>query len=221
MKLSALSHLVQASLWPCDTIFRNRSFVNIGSGNGLLPDGTKPLPEPMLTRDCWYPSQCNVKICSKYAGKNFHSKLSFLKIFMHMPGANELKTHVQFPYDFRLNLNFELISWGFGKFPIVMSLWACMNMSTILILYPCFQYWSWYRRQGRVSEYLVGNFYWYLTSRIQIFLYPQLQWSWKGGILVSPCPSVRLWTHCIFNNTRWIHFIFAHLIKQLQKVCRV
>ena len=23
--------------------------VNIGSGNGLLPDGTKPLPEPMLT----------------------------------------------------------------------------------------------------------------------------------------------------------------------------
>ena len=25
------------------------SFVNIGLGNGLLPDGTKPLPEPMLT----------------------------------------------------------------------------------------------------------------------------------------------------------------------------
>ena len=23
--------------------------VNNGSGNGLLPDGTKPLPEPMLT----------------------------------------------------------------------------------------------------------------------------------------------------------------------------
>ena len=23
--------------------------VNIGSGNGLLPDGTKPLSEPMLT----------------------------------------------------------------------------------------------------------------------------------------------------------------------------
>ena len=23
--------------------------VNIGSGNGLLPDDTKPLPEPMLT----------------------------------------------------------------------------------------------------------------------------------------------------------------------------
>ena len=24
-------------------------WVNIDSGNGLLPDGTKPLPEPMLT----------------------------------------------------------------------------------------------------------------------------------------------------------------------------
>ena len=23
-------------------------YANIGSGNGLLPDGTKPLPEPML-----------------------------------------------------------------------------------------------------------------------------------------------------------------------------
>ena len=24
-------------------------WVNIGSGNGLVPDGTKPLPEPMFT----------------------------------------------------------------------------------------------------------------------------------------------------------------------------
>ena len=26
-------------------------WVNIGSGNGLLPDGTKPLPEQMLTSE--------------------------------------------------------------------------------------------------------------------------------------------------------------------------
>ena len=42
---------------------------------------------------------------------------------------------------------------------------------------------------------------------------------------LSVCSSVHLWTEscplCIFNNTRRIHFIFAHLIKQLQKVCRV
>ena len=35
------------------------SWVNIGSGNGLLPDGTKPLPGPMLIShphqwDMWY-----------------------------------------------------------------------------------------------------------------------------------------------------------------------
>ena len=29
--------------------YREKPQVNIGSGNGLLPDGTKPLPEPMLT----------------------------------------------------------------------------------------------------------------------------------------------------------------------------
>ena len=31
------------------TLYGYIIWVNIGSGNGLLPDGTKPLPEPMLT----------------------------------------------------------------------------------------------------------------------------------------------------------------------------
>ena len=30
-------------------------WVNIGPGNGLLPDGTKPLPEPMLTYHLYGP----------------------------------------------------------------------------------------------------------------------------------------------------------------------
>ena len=30
-------------------------WVNIGSGNGFLPDGTKPIPEPMLTDHQWSP----------------------------------------------------------------------------------------------------------------------------------------------------------------------
>ena len=38
------------SLWPSDAInLVLEIWVNIGSGNGLLPDDTKPLPEPMLT----------------------------------------------------------------------------------------------------------------------------------------------------------------------------
>ena len=35
-------------LWPSDAIW-GHIWVNIGSGIGLLPDGTKPLPKPMLT----------------------------------------------------------------------------------------------------------------------------------------------------------------------------
>ena len=61
------------------------------------------------------------------------------------------------------------------------------------------------------------------NSLISIGL-PTLQRSWKGGKLISPCPPARLWTEscppCIFNNTHRILFIFTHLIKKPQKVCR-
>ena len=44
-----------ASLTHCDpeTPFGDKDRVNIGSGNGLLPDGTKALPHPMLTGHSW------------------------------------------------------------------------------------------------------------------------------------------------------------------------
>ena len=65
----------------------------------------------------------------------------------------------------------------------------------------------------------ISYFITYVIGYASNSLYPPLQRSWKGGILVSPCPSVRLWTEscplCIFNNTHRIHFIFTHLIKQL------
>ena len=41
--------------WPCDAIWQQEFWVNIGSGNGLFPDGTKPLPKPMLTDHQWSP----------------------------------------------------------------------------------------------------------------------------------------------------------------------
>ena len=38
------------SLWPIDAIWQAKwIWVNIRSGNGLLPDGTKPLSKPMMT----------------------------------------------------------------------------------------------------------------------------------------------------------------------------
>ena len=41
--------------WPCYAIGQQKFCVNIGSGNGLLLDGTKPLPQPMLTDHQWSP----------------------------------------------------------------------------------------------------------------------------------------------------------------------
>ena len=38
------------SLWPKWRLMATYC-VNIVSGNGLLPDGTKPLPEPIMTND--------------------------------------------------------------------------------------------------------------------------------------------------------------------------
>ena len=51
----SLSFLIIDSLCPSDTIWRQEIWVNIGSGNGLLPDGTKPLPKPKLTDHQWNP----------------------------------------------------------------------------------------------------------------------------------------------------------------------
>ena len=35
--------------------------VNIGSGNGLVPDGTKPLPEPMQSHRMGHGQRLNLK----------------------------------------------------------------------------------------------------------------------------------------------------------------
>ena len=59
------------------------------------------------------------------------------------------------------------------------------------------------------------------------FLYPPLNKVEGGytGFTLSVSLSVHLWTEsfllCIFYNTQWIHLIFTHLIKQLQKVCHM
>ena len=48
---------------------------------------------------------------------------------------------------------------------------------------------------------------------------------WFHSVRPSVCPSVRLsripCPLCSTYSFGWIHFIFIHLIKQLQKVCRV
>ena len=79
------------------------TWVNIGSGDGLLPDGTNPLSEPMLTDNQrspvtfilrqFYKSCLNyhavTKIHLKITYLKFHSNQHFIQIKLtHPPGQN-------------------------------------------------------------------------------------------------------------------------------------
>ena len=71
--------------------------VNTGSGNGLLPDGTKPLPEPMLTDHQWSPvtfilGQFHKRCYNHQSLTKICLKITYLKFHSNFPGANEL-TH--------------------------------------------------------------------------------------------------------------------------------
>ena len=55
-----------------------------------------------------------------------------------------------------------------------------------------------------------------------VSLYPPLQRSWKGGILVSPCPSVRLWTESLrsVSSTILIGSIsYLHILSSTFRRC--
>ena len=64
-------------------------FVPDCSGNGLLPDGTKLLPEPMLTDPQWSPVTFILGQFHKRC-LNHQSPKSVWKFHWNLPGANEL-----------------------------------------------------------------------------------------------------------------------------------
>ena len=69
-------------------------WVNIGSGNGLLPDGTKPLPEqnvdlPSVRSIGIYLSTILQKILQPSMTK-ISWKIIFLQFILNLSGANEL-----------------------------------------------------------------------------------------------------------------------------------
>ena len=70
-------------------------WVNISSGNGLLPDGTKPLPEPMLTDH--QSSDNQLRAISQKLPQSSITKISlnitYVKCHSNLPGDNELKVH--------------------------------------------------------------------------------------------------------------------------------
>ena len=70
-------------------------WANSGSGNGLLPDGTKPLPEPMLTNQLqWHVSSSDIHLRVILWEKpqplipKISLKVTYLN-FLNMPGADE------------------------------------------------------------------------------------------------------------------------------------
>ena len=77
-------------------------WVNIGSGNGLLPDGTKPLPEPMWTDHQWSPvifilGQFHMRMPQPSSITKIRLKIAFLEFHSNFPGANELNARLISP----------------------------------------------------------------------------------------------------------------------------
>ena len=68
------------SLWLSDAIWHREVSVNIGSGNGLLPDNTKPFPEPTF---CSLVSLCGIHL------EQLHSKCPSYYMYLY----NEFEIH--------------------------------------------------------------------------------------------------------------------------------
>ena len=69
-------------------------WINISSGNGLWPDGTKSLPEPMLTSSEVF---CDILIHLETISQEVHMSIPYLfslttllKLQTHLSGAKEL-----------------------------------------------------------------------------------------------------------------------------------
>ena len=86
-----------------------KNWVNIGSGNGLLPDGTKPLPEPVLTNHHWglvalLPNgNFTLNAYHIWPWYEFESTCTDLRLQPHLWGTNELISLGHFSAEITLN----------------------------------------------------------------------------------------------------------------------
>ena len=73
------------------TPYGDMNLGQIGSGNGLVPDGTKPLPEPMLTYHQQGPVAFTwVQKIPQPSVTEISWTMTYLKFCSNLPGANEL-----------------------------------------------------------------------------------------------------------------------------------
>ena len=100
-------------------------WVNIGLGNGLLPDGTKPLPEPMFDLSSIRSRSIHLRAISKDTWAINHwdkLEITSLKFHPYLPGANDELNIINHsltgkwrPFCLSLNeLNgIDLLSWDY------------------------------------------------------------------------------------------------------------
>ena len=77
-----------------DTIYMaTLNSVNIDSGNGLLPDGNKPLPDPIIVSEALWSSEGNVTENAQDIGyqNTLQNGTHILKLSPYISGNNELK----------------------------------------------------------------------------------------------------------------------------------
>ena len=71
-------------------IKKSKILVNTGSGNGMLPDDTKSLPEPILTFHQQDPLAFIPILFTWISIPKFCLKFTYLKSQPHLPGDGEL-----------------------------------------------------------------------------------------------------------------------------------
>ena len=86
---------VNNSFWPSDTIWWQEIWVNIGSGNGLVPSGTKPLPERNVDWSSVKSSDIHIRAISQEMPQSpiikIRSKITYPKFHSNFSGAIELR----------------------------------------------------------------------------------------------------------------------------------
>ena len=90
----AISQEVLMNLTHCGLVLATEIWVNIGSGDGLLPDSTKPLSKPMLTDHHLKSSDIHSRAISQEMPQpsitKIRLKITYLKFHSNFSGANEL-----------------------------------------------------------------------------------------------------------------------------------
>ena len=135
-------------------------WLNIGSGNGLLPDGTKPLPEPMLS--------CHQRCSVAFTLEQFHKKCSWTQSTSYNFTRNaEDLTHIMAWCE--RDVTPLLMHLGHISFALTLNVrgpsYLGLTRSISWLMMPWFvtspghqQPWYWLCRLGRSWSYLRKDF---------------------------------------------------------------